>query len=310
MSLELSVEMEIVIITILLSGIQYIGSELVECPLNHFKLKGMESCHPWLDCEDLDSITVIKRLGTGAVKDVFLADWKGFLLALSIPVNPTFLEDFMAGVNVLKLLNSNKYVVQYIGYCNRTYALLTEYHAKGNAADFLSKISPYNVMKGLEFCHQYALILNHLHNGPAGKRVFCDSNSLDKLLSQLLVTSDEQLILNDVDALPEVVNVSGVKCGKQQLHGTFVAPEQLWNRNEPFSDNLMPSYNEKTDIWKAGTVCGHFLNKVTDGVWVRYRLYEFHSKCKNHEPLSRPNAEELVIEYSKVADEYMNHSDL
>uniref|UniRef100_A0A1B6LZ61 Protein O-mannose kinase n=1 Tax=Graphocephala atropunctata TaxID=36148 RepID=A0A1B6LZ61_9HEMI len=301
--------MEVVIITILFLWFQCIRSEQ-ECPVDQFKLRGMESCRPLIVCEDLHDIQIIKRLGSGAVKDVFLIDWKGFSLVLSVPINFTLLEDFMEGAKVLKLLNPSKHVVQFLGYCNKSHTLLTKYYPMGNAANFFSKILPYSALQGIEFCYQYALVLNHLHNGPAGRRVFCDSNSLDKLLSQLLVTSDQSLVLNDVDALPELVNGTGIKCGHRRLEGSFVAPEQLWNRNDPFKANLMPSYNEKTDIWKAASVCDYFLNKAKDGVLARYRLYELHLKCKDQEPLLRPTAQELLSEYSKVAEEYRIHSEL
>lgn len=284
----------------------------VECTANYFILPGMERCNPYLTCADLSSISIIKRIGSGAVKDVFLGSWESFSVVLSVSVSRSTFVDFMSGIKVLKLLNPSKYVVQLIGYCEQSHVLLTEYHPNGNAADFFnqSPIESVSDIQSVKFCHQYSLILKHLHSGPAGRRVFCDSNSLEKLLSQLLIRSDLTLVLNDVDALPEVVKGIGIKCGHQQLFGTFVAPEQLWPSSEQFSDALMPGYDEKTDIWKSADVCEYFLKRAKDGVVFRYRLFELHNKCKNQDPGLRPSSQELEKEYSIVLKELENHVEL
>jgi len=284
----------------------------LECPSNHFILDHMESCHPWLTCKDLNKITIKNPLGKGAVKDVFLAKWGKNNVVLSLPASSDYIEDFKIGVETLMILNPSKYVVQFVGHCDKENALFTEYHPLGNALEFFNKsvIKNLTEIQSLGFCLQYSLILSFLHNQPNGPRVFCDSNDLHKLLSQLLVTSQSTLILNDVDALPVVINSSGIKCGHRQLEGTFVAPEQLWNKEGQFTDSLLPGYNEKTDIWKAASVCEFFLTQAAGKDVLRYRLFNLHSRCKNNNPELRPSAGDLVNEYRLVIEDYNSHVEL
>lgn len=290
----------------------FLLTKKVECSNNQFILPGMVRCQLHLTCADLGSISIVKQLGTGAVKNVFLGSWKGLPVVLSVPVSSNILVDFLSGIEALKLLHSSKYIVQLIGYCEKNHVLMTEYHPNGNAADFFDQtpLESGSDIQSIHLCHQYSLILKYLHYGPAGRRVFCDSNSLEKLLSQLLVRSDLTLVLNDVDALPEVVNVTGVKCGHRQLFGTFVAPEQLWASSEQFRDYLMPGYDEKTDIWKSAFVCEYFLKRAKGGQVLRYRLFDLHKKCKNQDPMLRPTSKELELAYNNVLKELKNHIEL
>ncbi len=67
----------------------------------------------------------------------------------------------------------------------------------------------------------------------------CDGDYTAKLLSQFLIRDDYRLIVNDLDALPEVDRISTkfIKCGPRQFspQNTFVAPEQLWpHADKPF----------------------------------------------------------------------------
>jgi glycoprotein-mannosyl O6-kinase len=280
----------------------FVGSS--QCSFGYFRLPGMTSCHPWLTCLELESIAVKELIGLGAVKAVYKATWKEFFLAYSKLSNPHYLNDFKYGLHMLKLFQPSPFVVQLVGFCEVDNVILTEYHKNGNAVN-ITQISVRNLKFRLKLCLNYALLLEYLHNSPFGTRVMCDSNDLAKLLSQLLVTDNHTLILNDLDALPEVdrrLNL-GVKCGHQQLTGTFVAPEQLWPFSSPFSDNKMPGYNEKTDIWKAASVCEYFLGDVPNSDMARYHLFSLHKSCKNTNPERRPTANQLVKGYMKAMEE-------
>ena len=159
----------------------------------------------------------------------------------------------------------DRYIIQLIGFCEYSNVIITEYHPLGNAGNILDLLKSRkmgDVLSRLKLCLNYAEILKFLHSGAAGKRVACDSNDLNKLLSQFLVKEDLTLVLNDVDALPEVHFNKSVKCGTRELTGTFVAPEQLWTLPGHFQDSLMPGYDEKTDIWKSVSVFTHFLKNV------------------------------------------------
>ena len=64
----------------------------------------------------------------------------------------------------------------------------------------------------------YLDILAYLHNSPIGTRVMCDSNDLEKTLSQFLVTDELRLVVVDLDALPLVDHQEDilVKCSEKK----------------------------------------------------------------------------------------------
>lgn len=134
----------------------------------------------------------------------------------------------------------------------------------------------------------------------------CDSNDLEKLLSQLLVTDDIRLVLNDMDALPSVDKNTGskIKCGGRELLGDFIAPEQKWPYSGPFKDAAMPGYDEKTDIWKAADVFKFLISDIDSNYdWVRYRLFNLFRSCKDPDPNLRPTSKYLVSVLEKILAE-------
>lgn len=284
-----------------------------DCPSQHFQLQNMSNCHPWLTCKDFKDLDVGELVGVGAVKAVYRAKWKNSTVAFSQLNNPDYLDDFKHGLNMLQLLNPSPYVVQLIGFCEVENVILTEYHKFGNAVNITHLIHTFgkkdDLQLRLRLCLNYALLLEYLHDGPAGHRVMCDSNSLDKLLSQLLVTDEIMLVLNDLDALPEIIKElnNTIKCGHNKLEGNFIAPEQHWDLPSPFDDDEMPGYDEKIDIWKAATVCDHFIGDVTDNEMARYRLFFLHKSCKNVNAKERPTATQLAAQYMKIM--YELHQD-
>lgn len=157
----------------------------------------------------------------------------------------------------------------------------------------------------LRLAMDYVSILHYLHNSPAGRRVMCDSNSLEKTLSQFLLTNNFHLVVNDLDALPEVDHSRGlvVKCGHRELSGDFVAPEQLWpftNTGKTFSDDLMPGYDERTDIWKIPDVTRFLMGRVPGGDLVHFHLFQIHEECKKTNPELRPSALTVLNAYRSV----------
>ncbi|KAJ9595412.1 hypothetical protein L9F63_013396 [Diploptera punctata] len=268
----------------------------------------MDSCHQWLTCSDVENVEVKEIIGIGAVKVVYRATWEGFKVAYSKLNNPAYIADFIHGLNMLRMLHPTKHIVQLIGFCNDD-IILTEYHKYGNAVNITDKLTTSTIQMRLTLCLNYALILQYLHNSPIGTRVMCDSNDISKLLSQFLITEHMELLLNDVDALPEVnlkMNQS-IKCGHRELIGTFVAPEQLWPFLHEFHDEEMPGYDEKTDIWKAASVCDYFLGNISGSDVVRYNLFSVHKLCKSIKPEMRPSAADLVMEYQRVLDEIQSN---
>lgn len=132
----------------------------------------------------------------------------------------------------------------------------------------------------------------------------CDSNDITKTLSQYLITDDFHLVVNDLDALPEVKVDQGelIKCGHRELQGDFVAPEQLWPYGEsrPFNDEEMPAYDERIDIWRIPNVVDKLLGRVQNGNYVRRLLLGIHESCKQDDPDERPTAKEILENFLTV----------
>lgn len=280
------------------------------CPYGHFRVGQMNNCSAWLSCEELRTeVRQLKRVGEGAVKRVFLSEWKERKAALSRLTSLEMKDDFLHGLQMLKSLQS-KHVVTLLGFCEDDNTILTEYHPLGSLSSLeatlnLSKYQAVNTwQQRLQLAMDYVGIIHYLHHSPLGTRVMCDSNDLPKTLSQFLLTSNFSIVVNDLDALPLVNHSAGalVKCGHRELHGDFVAPEQLWPYGEdvPFRDDLMPSYDEKIDIWKIPDVSSFLLGHVEGSDMVRFHLFDIHKACKSQTPAERPTAQAILDTYQKV----------
>ncbi|XP_053319433.1 protein O-mannose kinase [Spea bombifrons] len=293
----------------------YVPSEYNEldpsvCPRGYFKMGMMKNCSPWLSCNDIKKgVRKLKLVGEGAVKKVFLAEWKQMKVALSQLILKEFLDDFMHGLRMLQSLQS-RHVVTLLGYCEESNTILTEYHPLGSLKDLdktfaLPKYQSLNTWQNrLRLAVDYVSIISYLHNSPIGTLVMCDSNDLNKVLSQFLLTSDFHVVANDLDALPLVDERKGilVKCGKREIMGVFVAPEQLWpyGPDVKFSDDLMPPYDEKTDIWKIPSVTDYLLGHVAGSDIVRFHLFDVHSGCSKTNPSERPSAQIVLDVYRRI----------
>ncbi|XP_012511432.1 PREDICTED: protein O-mannose kinase [Propithecus coquereli] len=280
------------------------------CPYGYFKIGQMKNCSPWLSCKELRTeVRQLKCVGEGAVKRVFLSEWKEQKVALSRLTSLEMRDDFLHGLQMLKSLQS-KHVVTLLGYCEDDNTILTEYHPLGSLSNLeetlsLSKYRRANTwQRRLQLAASYVSIIDYLHRSPLGTLVMCDSNDLPKTLSQYLLTSNFSIVANDLDALPLVSRSSGTlaKCGHRELRGDFVAPEQLWPFGEdaPFRDDLMPSYDEKVDIWKIPDVSGFLLGHVEGSDMVRFHLFDIHKACKSQTPAERPTAQDVLDTYQKV----------
>ena len=191
---------------------------------------------------------------------------------------------------------------------------ITEYHPFGNAANFSfilhhqfksdnqNDIANTLVQSRFNMCMKYVDILTYLHDSPLGTRVMCDSNDIVKTLSQFLLTPDLGLVVNDLDATPEVVDdpYVGIKCGHRQLFGDFVAPEQLWTQSGHFNDTLMNTYDEQIDIWRIPDMCSFFLGPGSSSHSINFHLFNIHKQCKNHNPHQRPSAKQVQREYQRI----------
>ncbi|XP_034022876.1 protein O-mannose kinase [Thalassophryne amazonica] len=283
----------------------------VGCLPQHFKMATMKNCSSWLQCPQINAeVHKLKLIGQGAVKKVYLAEWRGQKVALSKLSSLDYLDDFLHGLSMLQALQ-RPHVVQLVGFCLEDHTLVSEYHPLGSLLKLESVLSQerhqhHNTWQmRLRLAIDYVSILHFLHNSPAGCRIMCDSSSLEKTLSQFLLTSDFHLVVNDLDALPEVDASRGLfaKCGHRELFGDFVAPEQLWpfrNNGKPFSDDLMPAYDEKTDIWKIPDVTRFLIGRVPGGDLVHFHLFQIHEDCKKQDPNLRPSALDVLNVYKSV----------
>lgn len=279
------------------------------CPHGHFRMGQMSNCSPWLSCEQLRTeVRQMKRVGEGAVKRVFLSEWKERKVALSRLTRLEMKDDFLHGLRMLKSLQS-KHVVTLLGFCEDDSTILTEYHPLGSLSNLEEALSLPRYQSINTWQHRLQLALdyvgiNFLHNSPLGTLVMCDSSDLPKTLSQYLLTANFSIVLNDLDALPLVNHSSGalVKCGHRELRGDFVAPEQLWPYGEdvPFQDDLMPVYDEKIDIWKIPDVSSFLLGHVEGSDMVRFHLFDIHKACKSQTPAERPTAQNILDTYQNV----------
>ncbi|XP_061035762.1 protein O-mannose kinase-like isoform X2 [Eubalaena glacialis] len=280
------------------------------CPHGHFRMGPMSNCSPWLSCKQLRTeVRQMKRVGEGAVKRVFLSEWKERKVALSRLTRLEVRDDFLHGLRMLRSLQS-EHVVTLLGYCEDDNSILTEYHPLGSLSGLeatlnLSKYRSTNTWQHrLQLALGYVAIIDFLHRSPLGTLVMCDSSDLPKTLSQYLLTTNFSIVLNDLDALPLVNRSTGalVKCGHRELRGDFVAPEQLWPYGEdvPFHDDLMPAYDEKIDIWKIPDVSSFLLGHVEGSDMVRFHLFDIHKACKSQTPAERPTAQDVLDTYQKV----------
>ena len=292
----------------------YLNTTADECPNGFFRLKPNDSCQQWLNCSDINDMTPLTLLSRGLVKKIYLYKYNDNYLIVSKLSDGKYAEDFWQSHHILKQLSPNPFLIQLIGWCNDD-ILITEFHPFGDAnrlPSILNEISQtHNFSVRLDLCLNYIRIIDFLHNSPIGTRVMCDSNTLEKTLSQYLVTNDLRLVLNDLDALPRVVD-GGVKCGRRQLLGSFVAPEQLWQRDEPFNDSALNGYDHKTDIWKIPDVCHWFLtsepnqSEFSSSVEsIENELKDTINGCKSVDPSDRPSARQVLQSYAKAFENFI-----
>ncbi len=206
---------------------------------------------------------------------------------------------------MLRHFQPHGHVVQLIGSCDLTFVTEFYHLGSGDRLETVLQAEPYQkhntIMTRFKLCISYVEAIHFLHTSPLGTRVMCDSNDPQKALSQFLITPDLNLVLNDLDALPEVNTLHGltIKCGHRDLLGDGVAPEQLWPfQDEEFDYSLMPGYDEKTDIWKIPGVCDVILGAGV--VSLRLHLFEIHSQCLEEDPASRPSAADILRVYYQI----------
>ncbi len=244
-----------------------------------------------LGCDDIARVNAIREINGGAVKRLTLVEFSAPpYYVLSQPKGP-FPVDFESGVDCQLALSGHERVVPVVGVCLSRSQVLLPFYPLGSLlnlgivinAQHLSPNDDTRVRRQIAIDYIDILIL--LHYSPIGKLVMCDSVSLSKLLSQILLTSDLRIVLADLDALPEVLEGVPIKCGRRDLPDNgFNAPEQVG------ANDKIEGYDEKTDIWKAPDVLDYILN-MQGGE----RMDKIRRRCKSATPKNRPTAKELKL---------------
>ena len=146
----------------------------------------------------------------------------------------------------------------------------------------------------------YARVLNYLHQHSSGPYILCNSNSIDHLLSQFIVSEHLELLLANFDNIPR--SDLPVVCSHKELKGDFVAPEQKWpySRFKMFNVDEQPGYFSSSDIWKVPDVANAIMGDSKESQKVLNYLLALHLKCKNPNHLHRPSAKEILSEYEAL----------
>lgn len=275
------------------------------CPKGHFSLPGWVSCLPYLTCDDIShDVRIEGHLTSGGVKHVFYGEWNG----VRVVYNQGHLQqDFQHGLEMLQALAPHPRLVLPLGFCGDVLITLRYKLGSAERVDEVLASEEYkqfdNCATRFRMAYDYVTILAYLHSSPIGVRVMCDSADLKKTLSQYLITDGLRLILNDVDALPEVNHGEGrlIRCGHRELFGEFLAPEQKWPfPGEPFTDDKMPMYDEKVDIWRIPPVVEFLMGQTAGSCPALTQLVEIHTKCRNIDARQRPSAQEVFEWYEMV----------
>lgn len=262
------------------------------CSEGSFGLVGMPYCRPYLTCQEIEKLHIVKILARGVVKNVYLAEWQGHAVVVANLSDPRLEPDFRHNVRMHRRLHHPSFTVDHLGSCGNV--LVTEYFELGSADGlrdlWAGKLRRHaTAPRRLGLCAGYAAILAYLH---AHGRVMCDSNWLLKALSQYLVRSDLSLRLNDMDALP-VVAGTGAECGAAPLRGDLLAPEQRVGGG---------ACGTGCDVWKIPDVCLWFLGHGRDGEPLKFGLFDVHRRCKADDPGRRPSARDVLYEYRRLLD--------
>ncbi|CAL1531869.1 unnamed protein product [Lymnaea stagnalis] len=282
------------------------------CSFGSFLLTGMSFCHHWLTCSDIfrEVTDTQLLLGEGTQKIVREGVWRGHAVALNYLKTDFYVMDFKNDLKLLSYFSKEPKVNQLIGWCIEDLEfpiIITEKHPLGSPNKLENLFEKFPNLNTITFrfmlCVQYLEILAFLHTSTEGPFVMCDSNDPEKALSQLLLTNNLTLVINDMDAVPQVIRHNGtlIKCGHAQLFGDLVAPEQLWPfENLPFNDTAMHSYDEKVDIWKIPDVCNYLIGNGPGSSILKLHLFNIHSKCKETDPIKRPTVETVLESYLSI----------
>lgn len=273
------------------------------CPSRHFRLPDMEHCHAFLKCEDFNDVTIGEFIANGTTKRVYAANWQGHTVTMSTLSKAKRKEEgereeFHHDVKMLTEFSGSPYVSQILGSCDNQF--ITASYPYGSLLKFKKYLEHHSDRRrhlASELCKSYVEVMNFLHDRRL-PLLLCSSVDLNHTLTQFLITVNDRVVINDVDSLTPV-GERGVVCKNHALKGNFVAPEQHWPFGKSkFVKAKMPTYDEKSDIWKIPEVCG-FLYDTADEK-IDERLNNIFAQCKSVDPKRRPSALEILKTFHHI----------
>lgn len=240
--------------------------------------------------------------------------WKNYtVIASKSP--PGILQSYSRTLASFFSVQTNPSFVQFLGYCNGTSQIFTEYHKLADATLIGSILRNNTIldehqksMVGFRLCLDYSATINELHR--LG-RYLCDGNELRKLVSQFLLTDNLRLVVGDMDSL--------YKAGLDDCPNwfrkfpKFTAREFIEHENDTCAltnqtcrDTLYVIHT-RADVWKIPDVCEFFLrdDKLMN---MKANLKPFHRLCKNEDYMERPSMKHVVEFYTRMfLDVYGEH---
>ena len=295
-------------------------AKCVKCSRGTFGLPQWTVCESVLTCDDiLHEVRISKLMHTLGNWHYYQAEWNGYEVVYGKIHN----ENVNINSNAILALSPHPNLLYPIGFCEEQRAIVFSIdqwrgtHSVGSVSELntiLAQTGCDNWMVRFQLCLDYIRILYHLHTEPSGPYVLCNSQSLELILSQFLISAEMRMLLVNYDNLPQVrigtnnttSPKSLVKCSKSELINDFVAPEQKWplNKLKVFNSDEQPGYNEKTDVWKIPDVVrvllGADLLKTAANEHIVDYLVAIHHRCKRINPDERPAISDVLKEYELV----------
>ena len=277
-----------------------------QCSEGTLSLPHWSSCAKFLTCEDLTAdIRPTSLLWQTDRWKYFSADWNSFQVVYT-QINENFAENSNTELvwRTATELAPHPNTLYPIGSCAATntivYGIAEPIFPLTQLDSVLHENGCNNWMVRFKLAIDYVRVLDYLHLHPSGPYVLCNSHSLELLLSQFAVSRHLELLLANFDNLPS--GHRPVVCSREQLHGTFIAPEQSWpySHFKMFNADEQPGYFQTSDIWKIPDITKAILGRSPESQNIMDYLVVLHQRCKSFDYLWRPSAREVLTEYENV----------
>ena len=281
-----------------------------KCPQGTFSLPRWTSCVKYLTCDDLmTDIRPTKPLWRTERWRYVAAEWNSFRVVYSQSIQEESAEDDSSSATesawkTAIQLAPHENILYPVGSCPHTntlvYSVTDEIYPLTQLETLLERNNCNNWMVRFKLAMDYIRLLHYLHLHPSGPYVLCNSGSLDTLLSQFALSQHFDLLLADFENLPG--GHDPVVCSREELRGSFVAPEQTWpySQYRMFNPDEQPGYFHTSDLWKVPDVTQWLLGNSKESQNILNYLSIVHHRCKSTDFTWRPSAKEILTEYESI----------